>query len=471
MVFSSTIFVFCFLPITLGLYYLANKTRNIKLQNAVLLCCSLIFYAWGGVRPLLLLLGLIVTNWLFALLMQRYDKWRKVFLCLAIGADLVNLLYFKYFNFIVENVQAAATAITQSEVNFELGNVVLPIGISFFTFQIMSYVVDVYRKEVPVQRSVFKLALYVMMFPQLIAGPIVRYKDVNEEIENRKSNLAEVEKGIKRFIIGFAKKVFLANAMGSMADIAFRDYAGLNTVYAWLGAICYAFQIFYDFSAYSDMAIGLGWIFGFHFNENFDYPYISQSIKEFWRRWHISLSSWFRDYVYIPLGGNRKGKVKTYINLFVVFLLTGIWHGAAWQFIVWGLYHGAFLIIERIGLGKLLEKLPKMIRHIYTMVVVVVGWVFFRADNISLAIAYLEKMFTFNFTTFKNSGIILNIDIVFVVCLVISLISIAPIGRKISKCRIFKSPNFSRLLYILLWFVSVVYMTGLSYNPFIYFKF
>lgn len=414
---------------------------------------------------------LIIVNWLAALLMQKYTRIRSLFFVLAIGADLLNLLYFKYFNFIVENLQEAVRAILNRETELDVAKVILPIGISFFTFQIMSYVIDVYRREVPVQKNIMRLALYVMMFPQLIAGPIVRYRDVNLEIENRSTNSVEVEKGIKRFILGFAKKVFLANAMGGMADIAFKEYGSLNMVYAWLGAVCYAFQIFYDFSAYSDMAIGLGWIFGFHFNENFNYPYISQSIKEFWRRWHISLSSWFRDYVYIPLGGNRKGKIRTYVNLFAVFLLTGIWHGAAWQFLVWGIYHGIFLIIERVGFGRVLEKLPGALRHFYAMIVVVVGWVFFRVDSLSIAAEYLGRMFSFQLGSFKNAFILPQIDAMFTGCFLISVLCIAPVGRKLGNTPFFRKPTVSRVLYLLLWVGSVIYMVGLSYNPFIYFKF
>lgn len=471
MVFSSAIFVFVFLPITLGLYYIADRTGSISLKNGVLLAVSLLFYAWGGLRPLLILLLLILVNWLSALLMHRYAGLRRLFLVLAIGADLLNLLYFKYFNFIMDNLREAVRAIIHREIGAGMAEVILPIGISFFTFQIMSYVIDVYRGEVPVQKNLLRLALYVLMFPQLIAGPIVRYRDVNLEIADRRSDAAEVEKGVKRFILGFAKKVFLANAMGGMADIAFREYESLNMAYAWLGAVCYALQIFYDFSAYSDMAIGLGWIFGFHFNENFNYPYISQSIKEFWRRWHISLSSWFRDYVYIPLGGNRKGRYRTYLNLFIVFLVTGIWHGAAWQFLVWGIYHGIFLILERIGFGRILEKLPGAVRHIYAMIVVAVGWVFFRADNLSIAAGYLSRMFSLGTGTFKNAFIVPKIDTMFTGCFLVSLLCIAPVGRRLGNTALFRRPAVSRLLYLILWFGSVIYMVGLSYNPFIYFKF
>lgn len=472
MVFSSSVFVFVFLPITLILYYLAYKIgKTTQAANVVLLSCSIVFYFWGGSRALILLLVLVLINYVCAICMEKYEAQKKIFLILAIGIDLLNLAYFKYFNFFIENAQNLLHKLFHFEVSFTVMEIALPIGISFFTFQIMSYIIDVYRREVPVQKNLVKLTLYVVMFPQLIAGPIVRYRDVMEEIENRKCDLRQVENGIKRFIVGFAKKVFLANMMGEMADIAFSTVETLNMPYSWLGAICYTFQIFYDFSAYSDMAIGLGWIFGFHFNENFNYPYVSGSIKEFWRRWHISLSTWFRDYVYIPLGGNRKGKGRTYVNLIVVFLLTGFWHGAAWQFVFWGIYHGIFLIIERIGLENQLLKLPKVIQHLYAMIVVIVGWVFFRAENMQVAILYVRKMFSFDFSNLRNADIVLNFNSIFILCFVVSLLCIRPMGETVIAKKISCNKVVERVLYIILWYVAVVYMIGLSYNPFIYFQF
>lgn len=378
MVFSSSVFTFVFLPLVLFCYFLPQKVfAKTSWRNGILLFGSAVFYAWGGVKALIILVILVLVNWLFARLMEWYPFYKKVFLTAAIGVCLINIIYFKYSNFLIENIQVFLSVVTGENISWNLREVALPIGISFFTFQVMSYSIDVYRGEVAVQKSPAKLLLYVMMFPQLIAGPIVRYKEINDEIECRKIKIDQIEQGIKRFIVGFSKKVFLANTMGSLADVAFASIDNLNTLYAWTGAICYSLQIYYDFSAYSDMAIGLGWVFGFHFNENFNYPYISKSIKEFWRRWHISLSSWFRDYVYIPLGGNRKGTGRTYFNLMVVFLLTGIWHGAAWQFLIWGIYHGLFLVLERVGGSIILEKLPGWCRHIYVGLVVIVGWVFF----------------------------------------------------------------------------------------------
>lgn len=311
------------------------------------------------------------------------------------------------------------------------------------------------------------------MFPQLIAGPIVRYKDVNEEISKRVINNNDIEEGIKRFIIGFFKKVFIANSMGNMADPIFSSVSvgDISTVCAWLGAICYTLQIYYDFSAYSDMAIGIGRILGFHFLENFNLPYKSQSIQEFWRRWHISLSSWFRDYVYIPLGGNRKGTVRTYFNLAVVFFLTGLWHGAAWQFIVWGAYHGLFLILERLGLQKILGKFPRPIRHIYTLLVVIVGWVFFRADNLNLALRYIKNMFVINSSGLGAIAMMEQFTGLFVVCLFIAIIFSVTKLEFLKNNKLWANTTFERLRYIMLWLVSVLYLTGLSYNPFIYFKF
>ncbi len=482
MVFSSTFFIFAFLPLTLICYYAAFGKCHIDAANVVLLIASCIFYAWGGVKYFLILALVIAADFLLCLLMDKQRGFaRRCLLFLILAIDIANLLYFKYCNFFVENARELAAAFG-ADILGDAANVALPIGISFYTFQIISYVVDVYLGKVPVQKSLVKLALYVTMFPQLIAGPIVRYTDINNEMDSRCIRIADIEYGIKRFIIGFFKKVFLANAMGSMADLMFSMPEYINTVYAWLGAICYALQIYYDFSAYSDMAIGLGKALGFNFNENFNLPYVSQSIQEFWRRWHISLSSWFRDYVYIPLGGNRRGKVRTYINLFIVFFLTGFWHGAAWQFIVWGLYHGVFLIIERLGFGRVLKKLPRLLQHVYTMVVVIVGWVFFRADNLTQAMLYLKAMFSLNLTKFGMYSVMSKLDSIFIICFIVAVIFSfrkinisradnhnyygADLGKSGTMTKV-----FTDIMYLALWLISVLYLTGLSYNPFIYFKF
>ena len=470
MVFSSTIFIFAFFPITLVLYYLVYKSKHLQAANLVLLLVSVFFYAWSGVKYALILLAVIFVNYVLTILMDKYERYKKILFIIILLIDAGDLLYFKYFNFFVDNIKSIATVMGKNVLT-EVALVVLPIGISFYTFQIMSYVVDVYLKKVDVQKRFIKLALYVMMFPQLIAGPIVRYKDVNDEISERSISYQDVEDGVKRFIIGFFKKVFLSNAMGSMADVIFALDGNVNTIYAWLGAICYTLQIYYDFSAYSDMAIGIGRMLGFHFNENFNLPYISQSIQEFWRRWHISLSSWFRDYVYIPLGGNRKGKIRTYINLAVVFLLTGFWHGAAWQFIIWGIYHGFFIIIERLGFKKVLDKIPAFFRHLYTMLIVIIGWVFFRADNLTLAGRYLRNMFAMNFTDFKNHQVVTHFSSIFIICLVISIIFSFTRLEILNKSKIWTSAPCVYVRYLTLWIFSVLYLVGLSYNPFIYFKF
>lgn len=469
MVFSTTIFIFCFLPLSLLLYLVSYKSRHIGIANAVLLLVSALFYAWGGLGSFGVLLIVIALNYLLTVLMTNCLAYKKLIFAFILVIDIGNLLYFKYFNFFVENIRNIMNRLGIS-VFSNIITVALPIGISFYTFQIISYVADVYAGKVGVQKNPVKLALYVMMFPQLIAGPIVRYKDVNEEINKRTITAIDIEDGIKRFIIGFFKKVFIANVMGGMADTVFSMTGNINTVIAWLGAVCYSLQIYYDFSAYSDMAIGIGRMLGFHFNENFDLPYKSQSIQEFWRRWHISLSSWFKDYVYIPLGGNRKGIIRTYYNLTVVFLLTGFWHGAAWQFIIWGIYHGLFSIIERLGFNRILNKLPRLFRHVYLMLVVIVGWVFFRAENIEQALNYVKNMFNFNFSN-PTHLVITQFTSIFVVCFVIAIIFSVTRLKFLQKIKFWRNTIFVRVRYLLLWIISVLYLTGLQYNPFIYFKF
>ncbi|WP_044914231.1 MBOAT family O-acyltransferase [Butyrivibrio sp. WCE2006] len=468
MVFSSIIFVFVFLPVVLISYYLAEGSGKIQFKNLVVLVASLIFYSWGGMKYLFLLIGLVIINYLCGLMIEKSNR-KGLFLILGLSVDIIDLLFFKYMNFIADNLGIVCTKIAGREISFNIPSIALPIGISFFTFQIMSYIIDVYKGVVPAQKNIWRLMLYIMMFPQLIAGPIVRYSDVNREIENRHTTLEMAEAGVKRFIIGFAKKVFVANAMGAMADAVFGLSGQFNSVYAWIGAISYTLQIYYDFSAYSDMAIGLGLIFGFHFNENFNYPYISGSIQEFWRRWHISLSTWFRDYVYIPLGGNRKGKARTYLNLWIVFLLTGIWHGAAWQFIIWGLYHGLFMFIERLGFGKVLKRLPVWIGRIYTGIVVIVGWVFFRADNIEIAINYIKNMFTINLAGFNVDSVLFKFTYLYYFMLIVAIIASTPVFR-VAEER-FKNKRLAKAGYLILFFITLTYLAGLSYNPFIYFKF
>lgn len=471
MVFVSPIFIFIFLPATLLLYALACATKKKALKNSSLLLCSVIFYSWGGVKYTILLLISTIVNYVFGRLLE-HDKKRKLILTLSVIYNVGILFLFKYFNFFMDSTQSIAQMF-HLDVSIAVPAITLPIGISFFTFQIMSYIFDVYQKKVETQKNILDLALYIMLFPQLIAGPIVRYIDVNNEIKSRHTDTDMIHDGIARFIIGFNKKIFLANGMGYMADTVFANISLLNTPYAWLGIICYALQIYMDFSSYSDMAIGLGKLFGFHFLENFNYPYISLSIKEFWRRWHISLSSWFRDYVYIPLGGSRKGTILTYRNLLIVFMLTGFWHGASWTFVIWGLYHGLFLVLERGFWGRILEKIPRIIRRFYTLVAVLVGWVFFRCETLPEAIRYIKAMFAFDFGHYNVLAILECLDREFLVLFLLSLVGSLPLIPRLKQWA-FKHQAVllgAEIGLVLLFACSVFYMVGADFNPFIYFRF
>ena len=392
MLFSSTVFLIAFLPALFFCYFVVPQGRDGRFlwwKNLVLLIFSIVFYAWGGVSYLGLLLVSITVNYLGGLFvtLPKSKTAQKLILAAAMVANLGLLGYFKYAGF-------AASAVASLGVPITVPQITLPIGISFFTFQGASYVIDVYRRDAAVQKNPLNVALYVALFPQLVAGPIVRYTTVENEIGNRRTTLRTFADGVTCFMLGFGKKMILANAMGEVADQVFRFApAELNTALAWVGAIAYTFQIYFDFSAYSDMAIGLGHMFGFNFEENFNYPYIASSVTDFWRRWHISLSTWFRDYVYIPLGGNRCSKARHIFNLMVVWTLTGLWHGANWTFIVWGVYFGVLLIAEKYLFAKVLPKVPAFIRHLVTMLIVIISWVLFRSDTISGALSYIAVMF------------------------------------------------------------------------------
>lgn len=386
MVFSSLIFLFFFLPAALFCYYIVPQ-KFIRARNAVLLLFSLFFYFYGEPRLIGILIFSILMNYLFGLSMR--STYRKPLLILCVIANLSLLGVFKYLNFFI------STADSLFGLGIPVPDIVMPIGISFYTFQALSYVIDVYRREVPPQHNPFSLALYVSMFPQLIAGPIVRYHDVNVQLAVRKHSFAQFSEGISRFLFGLSKKVLLSNVFAQIADGVFK-YAPneLSAAGAWMGAIGYTLQIYFDFSGYSDMAIGLGKMFGFAFLENFNYPYISKSVTEFWRRWHISLSTWFRDYVYIPLGGNRCSPARHIFNLLAVWTLTGFWHGANWTFMAWGLYFGVLLILEKKFLAGLVTRLPSVLQHVYALFFIVIGWVFFRSDSMGLAVQYIGSMFT-----------------------------------------------------------------------------
>ena len=464
MLFSSMTFVFMFLPIVCALYLMSNK----RFHNPILLAASILFYAWGEPKYLAIMLLTILINYAGALAVEKFNKHKKLWLILTIIVDLGFLIYFKYFNFIIDNINNLFHA------HISALDVIMPIGISFYTFQALSYVIDVFRGDCKAQKDVYKLALYICLFPQLIAGPIVKYHDVAEQIEDREVNFDKVNLGVKRFIIGLAKKMLIANTLGAIADKIFTQPADTFTpLVAWLGGISYTLQLYYDFSGYSDMAIGLGLIFGFHFMENFNYPYISKSITEFWRRWHISLSTWFKQYLYIPLGGNRISKNRTYINLGIVFLLTGIWHGASWNFVFWGLWNGFFIILEKMtGWHNETDKLSiKILKHLYTIFVFVLGWVMFRADNMTYAWTYLKNMFGLVPVHDITYKMIYYVDNVEIITLFIGILCAMPIFR--NMIHIEKKPVklLVNIWLLVLFILSSASIAASTYNPFIYFRF
>ena len=469
MLFSSMTFVFVFLPIVLLLYLVTKK----ELHNPILLIASILFYAWGEPKYLAIMLLTILVNYCGALLIEKSSNYKKLYLVLTIMANLGFLIYFKYFNFLIANTNSLF------HLNITALDIVMPIGISFYTFQALSYVIDVFRGEVKAQKDIYKLALYICLFPQLIAGPIVKYHDVEEQIDSRDVNFDKVTLGVKRFIIGLSKKVLIANTMGAIADKIFiQDPHTFSHATAWLGSIAYSFQLYFDFSGYSDMAIGLGLIFGFKFMENFNYPYISKSITEFWRRWHISLSTWFKQYVYISLGGNRAGKLKTLRNLGIVFLLTGIWHGAEWTFVVWGIWHGFFIIIEKILNIKEFDSKPhswyvNILRHIYCILAFVIGWVMFRADNMKYAWNYLMNMFGLLHLQPEKFLYEMNyyVDNLEILTFIIALLCCVPLFRNILEVKNKPAKALINLWLLVIFFLSTVTIAASTYNPFIYFRF
>lgn len=466
MLFSSMTFVFLFLPIVCLIYLLAKK----ELHNAILLAASILFYAWGEPRYLAIMILTILANYVGAIALDKHKKYKKPILLATIAVDLSFLLYFKYFNFFIDNINS----IFAMDISFL--EVIMPIGISFYTFQAMSYLIDVYKGDAKVQKDIYKLALYISLFPQLVAGPIVKYRDVDEQIDHRTVTFDKVSYGVKRFIIGLAKKMLLANTLGAVADEIFGlPVAQASPQLAWVGAIFYSLQLFYDFSGYSDMAIGLGSIFGFKFLENFNYPYISKSITEFWRRWHISLSTWFKEYLYIPLGGNRKGNVRTYVNLFLVFLATGFWHGASWNFIFWGLWHGVFIIFEKMT-GWHKESKSRIIsgaQHIYTIFVFVIGWVMFRAENMSYATDYIKNMFGLVKEHTAVNDVSYYLDNAEMLALIAGILCAMPVFNKILYVK-YEHKVLRTLINIwlfILFVVSSATIAASTYNPFIYFRF
>ena len=469
MLFSSMTFIFVFLPVVLLLHLVTKK----EFHNSILLIASIIFYAWGEPKYLAVMLTTIIVNYCGAILIEKFSAYKKHTLILTILADLGFLFYFKYFDFILKNINSICHA------NIDLLGIVLPIGISFYTFQAMSYLIDVYRGEVQAQKDFYKVALYISLFPQLVAGPIVKYHDIEDQITSREIDFEKVNYGVKRFITGLAKKVLLANTFALVADKVFVQAPDTFTsAIAWLGAIAYTLQIYFDFCGYSDMAIGLGSIFGFRFMENFNYPYISKSITEFWRRWHISLSTWFKQYVYISLGGNKNGLIKTCRNLGIVFLLTGIWHGANWTFILWGIWHGFFIIIEKILNIKEYEskKHPvwqEALRYIYCMLVVIIGWVLFRADNLAYAVSYIRNMF--GLLEIQTDKILYLFpyyaDRIEIIMFIAAILCIAPLFKNIFDIQDKRIKVLVNIWLLTLFFLSTCTLAAGTYNPFIYFQF
>lgn len=470
MLFSSLVFLWFFLPAAVFLYYLAPG-RNAK--NIVLFAASLIFYGWGGPRYLLLVLLTALLCYAAGLCLDAAGE-RTALKKLSVGVFVLITLgilgYFKYYNFFA----ATAGRLAGKEL-FPLRDIVLPLGISFYTFQAISYVVDVYRGKSPAQKNLFHMALYLFLFPQILSGPIIKYHQVAGQLTNRNETISMQFYGIKRFVYGLAKKVLLANTFGQSVDYIMGVPSGqMGTLTAWLAVILYTLQIYYDFSGYSDMAIGLGRIFGFYYEENFNYPYLSSSITEFWRRWHISLSTWFRDYLYIPLGGNRKGLGRTCVNLFIVFLATGLLHGASMTFIIWGIYHGIFILSERLWLKKVLDRNPvKFLNHLYAMFVVVFGWLLFRAPSMTYAIDLAKAMIRPS-KGLWNAGLFANNKILFLA--VLGILLCGPVQALFPRFRnhIFDEENVSYgdiAVMIVLLFLSTMVVVSSTYTAFIYFQF
>jgi len=476
------------LPILLIFYTISWKI-NLKLSNVVLLVFSLFFIFWGSGEDTLILLSMIAVNYISGLLLTKGVKdmllpkgekrtpYQKSVLVFTLVLSLGLLVYYKYASFITGNAVSLLNRLGMDiHTPAFVKNILLPLGISFYTFQALSYTLDVYFGNVEGTKNLLNFSLYVSFFPQLIAGPIVRYSHIYKQINSRKIDLDGVYQGMLRFMAGFIKKVLLANTVAKAADGVFGLHASeLHASIAWVGIIAYTLQIFLDFSAYSDMAIGLAKIFGFDLRENFNLPYIAKSIQDFWRRWHISLSSWFRDYVYIPLGGNRKGNVRTYINLVIIFFICGLWHGAAWSFVIWGLWHGLFLVIERAFLSKLLDKLPGVFRRIYTLLVVIVGWVLFRGNNLSHALKYLKAMFIpsdFSGNLFRIPSEYLQNDVIiaFVFGIIASFGGIIWFKKKCDKKGKFLKHLYAVLVFVL-FIISISSIYSGTYNPFIYFRF
>ncbi len=457
MLFSSIPFLFYFLPCVLLLYAISPK----KLKNFTLLVCSLVFYAWGEPRLVVLMLATVLMGYILGILTEQVPKFKKLFVTMAVVLSLGFLGYYKYADFFISNINAV------TGLSIPLLKVALPIGISFYTFQLLSYNVDVYRGDVPAQRNFIDLAAYIALFPQLIAGPIVRYCDVAAQLKNRTHSWDKIALGVRRFVLGLAKKILIANALGELCDI-FRGTSEQSVLYFWMYAIAFSLHIYFDFSGYSDMAIGLGKIFGFDFLENFNYPYISKSATEFWRRWHMSLGSWFRDYVYIPLGGSRVSKPRMFFNIFVVWMLTGFWHGAAWNFILWGLMFAVLLVIEKTFLLKHLNR-SKVWSRCYLLLAVIISFVIFNATDLKEAAAYIGGMFGAGGVPLISAEALFHLRN-YAVIFIIAIIGATPLPKlAVNKCK--KVQYLEPLVLVGLLAVVTAYLVDGSFNPFLYFRF
>lgn len=465
MLFASAQFIFFFLPIVILIYYIPRRTDS---KNLVLLFVSLVFYFWGEAQSIYILIGTVFLSYFIGLLIQLYPTKKLPILNLGIVVNLSLLVLFKYSNFIAVSLNSLLSLLS-IQIELPVLAIHLPLGISFFVFHAISYLIDIYRQRIKAEKNIFNLSLYFFLFPHQIAGPIVRYEHFAENIDKRLFKNKDLVYGIERFILGLAKKVLIANSVAKAADNIFAlPDSELSFSLAWIGAICYTIQIFFDFSGYSDMAIGLARVFGFHFHENFNFPYVAKSITDFWRRWHISLSSWFRDYLYIPLGGNQVSPKRNYLNLLIVFLFCGLWHGASWTFIIWGLWHGIFLMIERTGIEK------KFIRnafssHVWTLFIIIIGWVFFRSDSTPHAIMYIKNLFAFDM--FAGPPVQMYLDFVTVPGIILGILFSSGFFSYHLKGLIIKRKCFYEILLIGLLIISMSRIAGGTFNPFIYYRF
>lgn len=474
MLFSSVLFLFCFLPLTLFLYYICPRGKKNTGKNTILFVFSIIFYAWGEPLYIFLMLFTILHNYIFAILIgsrkKKNDmKAAKMLLAASVVLNIGVLAFFKYSDFFIANLDNVLG------LSVPLLKIALPIGISFYTFQAMSYTIDVYRGDAEVQFNPISFGAYVMLFPQLIAGPIVRYKTIAYELDYRKDEYKTFCGGIKTFTAGLAKKVLIANNVGMLWDtVSGLPQSEMTVLTSWLGIVAFSLQIYFDFSGYSDMAIGLGRMFGFEFNINFNYPYISQSVTEFWRRWHISLGTWFREYLYIPLGGNRVEKWKVYRNIFIVWFCTGFWHGAGWNFIIWGLYFGVLLIVEKSFMLKALEKAPRFLRHVYLLLIVIISWVFFSVEDMGQCVQYLADMFFLSGIPLVNDRAIYLLytnSVIIAAAILCSTSLFKNMSLKLEKRSIGVYTAAALAACLFVWFTSTASLVSNSYNPFLYFRF